>query len=48
MGLNPGPIDAIVGPHTRNAIRQYQRLNGSQETGYLTPDELKSLTSPTP
>jgi Domain of unknown function (DUF4399)/Putative peptidoglycan binding domain len=48
-GLYPGSIDAIVGPLTRNAIKQYQGLNGSQETGCLTPDELKALlTTPTP
>jgi hypothetical protein len=46
--LYPGSIDAIVGPLTRNAIKQYQGLNGSQETGCLTPDELKVLTTPTP
>jgi Putative peptidoglycan binding domain len=48
MGLYEGYIDAIVGPLTRNAIKRYQRLNGSQETGYLTPDELRALTSRTP
>jgi hypothetical protein len=48
IGFYQGPIDAIIGPLTRDAIKRYQRLNGTQETGYLTPDELKALTSPTP
>jgi hypothetical protein len=48
MGFYQGPIDAIIGPLTRDAIKRYQRLNGTQETGYLTPEELKALTSPTP
>jgi len=47
-GLYPGSVDAIVGPLTRDAIKQYQGLSRSQETGCLTPDELKALTTATP
>jgi peptidoglycan hydrolase-like protein with peptidoglycan-binding domain len=47
-GLYPGSVDAIVGPLTRDAIKHYQGLSGSQETGCLTPDELKALTTATP
>jgi len=34
-GFNPGPIDGILGPRTRAAIRQYQAKHGLPETGSL-------------
>ena len=43
LGHYRGPIDAVVGPLTREAILEYQRRAGHQATGYLTPSELKVL-----
>jgi peptidoglycan hydrolase-like protein with peptidoglycan-binding domain len=48
MGLYQGPIDAIIGVLTREAIREYQKKNGAAETGYLTPDQLQALTASSP
>lgn len=48
LGLYSGPIDAIVGPLTRDAIRDYQRKSSQQETGYLTPGQLKALVDGVP
>jgi len=48
MGLYQGPIDAVVGVLTRQAIKDYQRKNGVEETGFLTPDQLQVLTAATP
>jgi len=48
LGHYRGPIDAIVGPLTREAIRDYQKKTGHQETGYLTPAELKALVEGVP
>jgi hypothetical protein len=48
MGLYQGPIDAIIGALTRDAIREYQKRNGAAETGFLTPDQLRALTASSP
>jgi hypothetical protein len=44
MGLYQGPIDAIIGVLTRNAIKEYQKRIGVAETGFLTPEQLAALT----
>jgi hypothetical protein len=44
MGLYGGPIDAVIGVLTRQAIKDYQRQKGVVETGFLTPDQLEALT----
>lgn len=44
MGLYQGPIDAVIGILTRNAIKEYQRRTGVAETGFLTPEQLAALT----
>jgi len=44
MGFYQGPIDAVIGILTRNAIKEYQRKTGVAETGFLTPEELAALT----
>ena len=44
MGLYQGPIDAVIGILTRNAIKEYQRKTGVAETGFLTPEQLAALT----
>jgi len=33
LGYNPGPIDGVLGPATRDAIRQFQRDHGLAVTG---------------
>lgn len=43
LGFYKGPIDAIVGPLTREAIRDYQKGARQAETGYLNPSQLKDL-----
>lgn len=37
LGYDPGPVDGIAGPRTREAIRQYQRVNGLAVTGEPSP-----------
>jgi hypothetical protein len=44
MGFYQGPIDAVIGILTRNAIKEYQRKTGVAETGFLTPEQLAALT----
>ena len=34
-GFNPGPIDGILGPRTKGALRRYQASQGLPETGAL-------------
>ena len=41
-GLNPGPIDGVVGGATLNAVRAYQTKKGLP-TGGVTMATLKSL-----
>jgi len=36
LGYNPGPIDGVMGPQTRSAIRTYQRDHGLQVDGRAT------------
>ena len=47
-GLNPGPVDGILGERTRAAIRDYQRTMGAEETGTLTSDLVTRLTTVDP
>ena len=44
IGYNPGPVDGIFGPVTRQAVREFQLDNG------LEPDGVACLlyTSPSP
>lgn len=39
-----GPVDAIFGSLTRQAIKDYQKSIGAESTGYLTPQQMQSLT----
>ncbi|MDX2201550.1 MAG: peptidoglycan-binding protein [Hyphomicrobiaceae bacterium] len=48
LGLYQGPIDAIIGPLTRIAIKDYQKRTGQAETGFLTPAQLKALVEGVP
>jgi len=42
-GFAVGPIDGIVGPRTRAALRAYQQQRGLTPTGQPDPDTLRSL-----
>lgn len=43
LGLYTGPIDAIMGPLTREAIMGYQRSRSAAVTGYLTAEQFDAL-----
>jgi hypothetical protein len=43
LGLYTGPLDAIMGPLTREAIMGYQRSRSAAVTGYLTPEQFDAL-----
>jgi uncharacterized membrane protein YqiK len=43
LGLYTGPIDAIMGPLTREAIMGYQRSRNAAVTGYLTAEQFDAL-----
>ena len=43
LGLYTGPIDAIMGPLTREAIMGYQRSRSAAITGYLTAEQFDTL-----
>ena len=43
MSLYTGPIDAVMGPLTREAIMGFQRNRGEAVTGYLTPEQFQVL-----
>jgi hypothetical protein len=36
LGFDPGPIDGLMGPRTRGAIRRFQRDQGDPATGFVT------------
>jgi peptidoglycan hydrolase-like protein with peptidoglycan-binding domain len=42
-GLHPGPIDGVVGPRTRQALRAYQARAGLPQTGVLDDPTLQRL-----
>jgi peptidoglycan hydrolase-like protein with peptidoglycan-binding domain len=35
-GYAPGPVDGLVGPRTRTAIRQFQQDNGQDPDGSIS------------
>ena len=43
QGQNPGPIDGIMGPQTRQALRQFQKTNGLPQTGSLDVETQQKL-----
>jgi hypothetical protein len=43
QGQDPGPIDGIMGPRTRQALRQFQKANGLQQTGTLDAETRERL-----
>ncbi|MCB1749311.1 MAG: peptidoglycan-binding protein [Gammaproteobacteria bacterium] len=42
-GYDPGPVDGVVGPKTRQAIRAWQRDRGLAVDGRVTPELVSSL-----
>ncbi|MGH7834144.1 MAG: peptidoglycan-binding domain-containing protein [Candidatus Binatia bacterium] len=42
-GHDPGSIDGIIGPQTRQAIRAFQSVSGLKETGRLDLETAKKL-----
>jgi peptidoglycan hydrolase-like protein with peptidoglycan-binding domain len=42
-GFNPGPIDGVFGPMTRDAVRDYQDRFGMPATGELDNQTLYAL-----
>lgn len=45
LGHEPGPADGMMGAGTLAAIRNYQRENGMEETGSVTPELIESLNA---
>lgn len=43
LRLYRGRVDAIFGPQTRDAIKDFQKLSGESATGYLTQSQLERL-----
>lgn len=43
LGLDPGPIDGIMGSKTSKAITAFQKQKGLEETGGLGPRTLRQL-----
>ncbi|HEY7437455.1 MAG TPA: peptidoglycan-binding domain-containing protein [Methylomirabilota bacterium] len=43
LGYQPGPVDGIVGPRTKEALARYQRSERIQVTGRLDPETMARL-----
>jgi peptidoglycan hydrolase-like protein with peptidoglycan-binding domain len=43
QGHDPGPIDGIMGPQTRQALREFQSSNGLKQTGMLDSETKQKL-----
>ncbi len=43
QGFDPGPVDGIIGPRTRAAIRRWQTAQGLPPTGYLDESAARAL-----
>ncbi|MFV9567746.1 peptidoglycan-binding domain-containing protein [Thermoanaerobacter mathranii] len=43
LGYDPGPIDGIFGPRTKNAVMRFQRDNGLKVDGIVGPETMKVI-----
>lgn len=43
LGFYQGPLDAVFGTESRQAIERFQEQNGAKRTGYLTPRQFQQL-----
>ena len=43
LGLDPGPVDGLVGPLTRRAVRAFQAAAGVDVTGTISPQLLEAI-----
>jgi murein L,D-transpeptidase YcbB/YkuD len=43
QGHDPGPIDGVMGPQTREALRAFQSSNGLKQTGMLDAETKQKL-----
>jgi hypothetical protein len=43
QGHDPGPIDGVMGPQTRQALRAFQSSNGLKQTGMLDSETKQKL-----
>ena len=44
LGFHPGRVDGVSGPHTRDALQQFQQANGLPVTGLADDATLAALT----
>ena len=44
LGYDPGPVDGVLGPRTRDAIRFYELVAGLEATGEITPVLTEALS----
>jgi peptidoglycan hydrolase-like protein with peptidoglycan-binding domain len=42
-GMDPGPVDGIMGPKTQSALRDFQKQEGMEETGRLDAETMSKL-----
>jgi len=42
-GYNPGPVDGMIGPRTREALKSFQTASGLETTGTLNPATAEKL-----
>ena len=42
-GHDPGPVDGVMGPKTKEALREFQKQENLQETGRLDQDTMSKL-----
>ncbi len=45
-GIDVGPIDAVLGPRTQSALREFQKQKGLAQSGQLDESTLKALNAP--
>ncbi len=45
LGFDPGPVDGIVGPLTRKAVRAFQAVANVEVTGMISPQLLQAINN---